>query len=258
MKNIQNEVILELTKTLANFFGPTAQGNMKIDLKDDKSFVTEIDHFVSKIVKEHLGAHPVYSKYSFFSEEDFKEYIFPCAILDPIDGTRELVKGRPECAVSLALMNSHEIADPENYAWLYNPFSGFSLDSEIPFVPSLDKSVQKLLTFVSRSEFHKGQFDKYLSNPQLDITPRGSIAFKLGLLASGACDFIISLAPKNAWDIAAGTILCEQRGIHFYENGNRITNLDRERYYGALIWAPDSLAPILLDIFKSEFRSEKP
>ncbi len=257
MKKLQNEVILELTKKLSNLFGPTAQNNIEVNLKDDKSFVTEIDLFVSTIIKEKLSTHPEYSHYAFFSEEDFKEYTFPCAILDPIDGTRELVKGRPECAVSLAMMKTHTIADPDNYAWLYNPFSGFSLDTKTPFVPSMDKSIQKLLTFVSRSEYHKGHYNKYLNHPQIDITPRGSIAFKLGVLASGACDFIISMEPKNAWDIAAGTILCERRGIHFYENGVRVHTLDRERYYGPLIWAPEILAPTLLEIFKADFKSEK-
>lgn len=257
MKKVQNEVILELTKKLSNLFGPRAQANIQVNLKDDQSFVTEIDLFVSTLLKEKLAQHPEYSHYSFFSEEDFKEYAFPCAILDPIDGTRELVKGRPECAVSLALMKTHKIDDPENYAWLYNPFSGFSLDTEMPFVASMDKSAQKMLTLVSRSEFHKGRYDKFLNHPQIDITPRGSIAFKLGLLASGACDFIISLEPKNVWDIAAGTILCERRGIHFYENGQRVECLDRQRYHGALIWAPEKLAPQIMDVFKGEFKNEK-
>lgn len=257
MKNMQNEVILELTKKLGKLFGPNASSNIRINLKDDKSFVTEIDLFVSKLVKEKLLEHSSYSHYAFFSEEDFNEYLFPCAILDPIDGTRELIKGRPECALSLALMKTPEIDNPENYAWLYNPFSGFSLDSSTPFVASLDKSVQKFFSFVSRSEFHKGHYTKYLNHSQIDISPRGSIAFKLGLLASGACDFIVSLEPKNTWDIAAGTILCAQRGISFYENGKRITNLDRQKYTGALIWAPESLAPNILKVFESDFKNEK-
>ncbi len=257
MQKIQNEVILELTKKLEFFFGPKVSFLLKMEQKKDQSFVTEIDLFVSDLLKAKLNNHPEYKNYSFFCEEDFKEFQFPCAILDPIDGTRELIKGRPECAVSLALMKSHFIDDPENFAWLYNPFSGFSLDSYAPFVASLDKSVQKLLTFVSRSEFHKGHYHKYLNHPQIDITPRGSIAFKLGLLASGACDFIISLEPKNVWDIAAGTILCSQRGIYFYEDGIKITTLDRQNYSGALIWAPEVIAPQILELFKPEFKNEK-
>lgn len=254
---MQNEVILELTKKLRILFGPKADTQIKIDLKLDQSFVTEIDLFVSNLIKVKLLEHCEFSHYSFYSEEDFKDYTFPCAILDPIDGTRELIKGRPECAVSLALMNSSVIEDPKNYAWLYNPFSGFSMDSETLFVPSLDKSTQKLLSFVSRSEFHKGLYTKYLNHPQIELTPRGSIAFKLGLLASGACDFIISLAPKNVWDIAAGTVLCAQRGIHFYENGKRISSLEQVKYEGVLIWAHPSLAPMILSVFESEFRNEK-
>lgn len=257
MKNMQNEVILKLTKKLSNLFGPTAINAIKVDLKEDKSFVTEIDLFVSELIKEKLQRHSEYSSYAFFSEEDYKEYTFPCAILDPIDGTRELVRGRPECAVSLALMKSPDISNPENYAWLYNPFSGFSLDSHTPFVSSLEKSKQKIFSFVSRSEFHKGYFENYMNHPLIDLTPRGSIAFKLGLLASGACDFIVSLAPKNVWDIAAGTILCAQRGISFYENGIKITHLDRQQYHGALIWVPDELAHIVLSTFEQEFKKEK-
>lgn len=257
MENLKNDVILELTKKLGKFFGPSASTPMQVDLKGDKSFVTEIDIFVSEIIKHKLKAHPIYSSYAFFCEEDFKEYTFPCAILDPIDGTRELVKGRPECAVSLALMKTPQIDDPENFAWIYNPFSGFSIDTDVPFIATTDKSVQKILTFVSRSEFHKGNYNKYLNIPQIDITPRGSIAFKLGLLASGACDFIVSLAPKNVWDIAAGTILCEQRGIHFYQNGVRVSALEKTTYEGALIWAPDFLAPTVLKIFEDQFKNEK-
>ena len=257
MKNLQDELALALTEKLSKLFGPKANRNITVDLKNDKSLVTEIDIFVSNLIKKKLFNHLSYSHYVFFSEEDFKEYTFPCAILDPIDGTRELVAGRPECVVSLALMKVPDIDHPDNYAWLYNPFSGFSLDSSTPFVASLDKSVQKFLTFVSRTEYHKDYYKKYLNHPQIEITPRGSIAFKLGLLASGASDFIVSLEPKNVWDIAAGTILCAQRGIYFYENGKRITILERQKYGGVLIWAPPSIAPLVLKIFENEFKNEK-
>lgn len=257
LKNLQYELTIELAKKLSKLFGSKADKNIAVDFKNDKSLVTEIDIFVSDTIKKKIKNHTSYSHYSFFSEEDFKEFTFPCTILDPIDGTKELVAGRPECAVSLALMKVPDIDHPENYAWLYNPFSGFSIDSSTPFVASFDKSIQKLLTFVSRTEYSKGHYNKYLNLPQLDISPRGSIAFKLGLLASAACDFIVSLEPKNVWDIAAGTILCAKRGIYFYENGKRIATLERQKYEGTLMWAPPSLAPLLFKIFKDEFKNEK-
>lgn len=252
MQNVQSKVILELTKKLGDFFGPQADARLAVSQKLDKSLVTEIDLFVSDLIKSEL-ARSDFKNYSFFSEEDYKEYHFPCAILDPIDGTRELVKGIPECAVSLALMNSAVISDPLNVAWIYNPFSGFSIDSNMPFVRGKnDDNIKKLSTFVSRSEFEKGLYDLYFKNECLTITPRGSIAFKLALLAGGACDFVVSLVPKNIWDIAAGTILCSQRGIHFYQNGKKIESLPEEQYDGVLIWTHEALADKVIPLFNKQ------
>lgn len=250
---MQSKVILELTKKLENHFGPKASKNLEINLKDDKSIVTEIDLFVSNLIKEQLQIHPIYQAYDFFSEEEFDELHFPSAILDPIDGTRELALGRAECAVSLALMKTSRLDDPSNYGWICNPFTGFSLDSADHYVNVDNKSIKKILGMVSRSEFEKGYFDKYLSlHPKIDISPRGSIAFKLGLLAAGACDFVLSVSPKNIWDIAGGSILCEQRGIHLYQNGNRVTDLNQIKINGILLWAQDSLAAELWGYFKNE------
>ena len=253
MQNTQFEIILELTKKLSFLFGPKASKEIEINLKSDKTIVTEIDLFVSNLIKEKLKNHAKYRDYNFFSEEDFDKLKFPCAVLDPIDGTRELAKGRAECAVSLALMKSSELSDPENYGWLYNPFSGFSLDSSIPFVASNTKSTQKILGMVSRSEFEKGYFKDLINiDPKLEITPRGSIAFKLGILASGGCDFVLSLSPKNIWDIAAGSVLCAQRGMKMYQNGVEITQLDKVHIKGILLWAPEELAEELCSRFKLE------
>lgn len=253
MKILQSEVILELTRKLNILFGPERSQDVQVNLKQDNTIVTEIDLFVSTLLKEKLKNHSEYKNYNFFSEEEFDQLIFPGAILDPIDGTRELVKGRAECAVSLALMKSPILSDPSNYGWLYNPFSGFSLDSDTPFVKSNNKSTQRILGMVSRLEFEKGYFKDFINiDPKVEITPRGSIAFKLGLLASGGCDFVLSLSPKNIWDIAAGSVLCTQRGIKMYQNGVEITSLDQIHMKGILLWATEDLAHELWAKFKIE------
>lgn len=251
MKKAQSEVILELTKKLQNLFGPNPERELQIQAKADKTLVTEIDLFVSDLIKKKLLSNVRYSHFHFFSEEEFGELLFPSAILDPIDGTRELILQRAECAVSLALMNSSKINDPVNYGWIYNPFSGFSLDSSMPYVNVTNKSSKKILGLVSRSEFEKGYFDKYLLEcGRIDLSPRGSVAFKLGLLAAGACDFVISLSPKSIWDIAAGTILCEQRGFHLYQNSVKIERLEDVRIEGILLWSPPDLADEIHALFQ--------
>lgn len=248
MKNIKLDLIKLLTSELTDIFSKKTGRSIKADLKSDHSVVTEIDLLVSNYFKDKLSQHPTYVNYNFFSEEDLSTFRFPCAVIDPIDGTRELSKGRGECAVSMALMKTEMIDDPNNYAWIYNPFTGFSIDSDDRFVHAVDFSQFKISGMASRSEFHKGLFAE-IKNDKIVVFPRGSIAFKLGLLASGACDFIVSKNPKNVWDIAAGTIICAKRGYHFYENGKKIDKLDRERYHGTLIWAHESHAEELFKEF---------
>ena len=66
---------------------------------------------------------------------------------------------------------------------------------------------------MSRTEWDKGFFKSEELEKSICIAPKGSIALKLGYLASGSCEFVVSKQPKNIWDIAAGTILCKERGI---------------------------------------------
>lgn len=204
---------------------------LKSSTKEDLTLVTEVDLFVSHLMKEHFKN----SGFNFFSEEEFDQLIFPSIVLDPIDGTRELNSGIGECAVSLAIMRSSELSNSANQAWIYNPHTGFSLSTLNAFVPARNFFPDQLQTLVSRTEWKKG---KYLEKEKakFNIAPRGSVAFKLGLLAAGACDFLISKEPKSVWDIAAGGILCHQRGFDFYEKGKLITSLDKVRYEAPLIW----------------------
>ncbi len=253
IKTLQSKVILELTKKLDIFFNTQSTQALKVNQKDDRSFVTEIDLFASELIKNELNKQELYKNFKFFSEEDYNELHFPAAILDPIDGTRELVKGIPECAVSLGLMNSERLCDPLNFGWIYNPFTGFTIDSSNSAVHSNYVLKKKILGMVSRSEFEKGYFDKFLSkDSNIDISPRGSIAFKLGLLASGACDFVVSLSPKNIWDIAGGSILCHKRKIFLYQNGIKINSLHDIRIEGILVWSAPELADLIWEKFKSE------
>ena len=255
IKSLQSKVILELTKKLSFYFGQDSTQALKIDFKKDQSLVTEIDLFVSDLVKSEFLHSDKFNNFHFFSEEDHECLTFPSAILDPIDGTRELTKGIPECAVSLGLMNSDLVGDPLNYGWVYNPFTGFSMDSSVSSIKAKHIDKKKILGLVSRSEFERGYFDNFLKkDSSMDLSPRGSIAFKLGLLASGACDFVVSLSPKNIWDIAGGTIICHKRNIFLYQNGVLLENLKDVKINGILVWSSPELSDIIWQNFKSELK----
>jgi len=228
---------LEIDKLISQLnldFKKRISSEMDIFEKKDKSLVTEIDYSFSNIVKSWCEENDL--KVNFYSEEDHGELSYPACILDPIDGTKELVKGIPECCVSMALTQEASLGHGENFALIYNPFTGF-------LTTSLDKSALgnesshqgKLLCFVSRTEYEGDYYNKIDKN-KVDIVPKGSIALKLGFLANSVCDAVVSLKPKNVWDIAAGTILCEQRNISFYEQGKKVEKLDKEKFLPPLIW----------------------
>lgn len=211
--------------------------------KADLSPVTAIDLFISEQVKNLLKKHKELQGFHFYSEEDQESFAFPCAILDPIDGTRELVRGYPEAALSLALMTSSS----EGWAWIYNPFTGFSLSSDDLFYPA-PHSAQDIKTgLTSRSEWEKGLYTAKNAQGILHVLPRGSIAFKLGLLAAGACDFVVTKRGKNIWDIAAGTLLCQKRGFFLYKDGKRIEKLEESRLDGPLYWCRPEDNQLILD-----------
>ena len=104
---------------------------------------------------------------------------------------------------------------------------------------------------VSRTEMKGGLFDRFESLGNICLIEKGSIALKLGLLAAGACDFVVSLEHKNIWDIAAGCILASQRGMGFYHNGQLVTSLTEQSYTGVLLWARHEHVEQLNSIFLS-------
>ncbi|MFP5491514.1 MAG: inositol monophosphatase family protein [Bacteriovoracia bacterium] len=210
-------------------------------LKSDNTFITEIDTKISEFFKQHSAA----KGYHFYSEEEHTSLQFPALILDPIDGTRELVAGRAECAVSAAFMSSPKLVD--GHALILNPFTGYSLSShdKASWIPQ--KINRRPLGLVSRSEWEANLFTS--KKGEFDLIARGSIAFKLALLASGAADFVVSLKPKNIWDIAAGTMLCHQRGIEMWCADALITDLSQEKYSAPLIWCRPELRAILRETF---------
>jgi fructose-1,6-bisphosphatase/inositol monophosphatase family enzyme len=137
-----------------------------------------------------------------------------------------------------------ESSDFDGEAWIANP-----MRQEYFFTSSKLKFVEKSIYYgeVSRWEFDSGLYD-HLKSDKFKINPLGSIAYKLARLSAGEIDFVVSLKPKNIWDIAAGVILCNGRGLNFYSEGKKVDKV-QSTYNPPLIWCSSDLAPELLKIF---------
>ena len=137
-------------------------------------------------------------------------------VVDPLDGTREFVKGIPEFCVSIGFVeNGRPVA-----GGIYNPatdetFLG-SIDSGVvyngkPAQPSQRKSLDGALVLASRSEVKRGEW-KPFENAAFTIRPMGSVAYKLALVSAGLADITFTLTPKNEWDVVAGAALVQSAG----------------------------------------------
>jgi myo-inositol-1(or 4)-monophosphatase len=212
-----------------------------ITTKSDGSPVTELDLALSQGMEALTRKH--FSDCCFYSEENFKEWKFPLLALDPLDGTKEYIAGRPEWSLSVGIFENENF---DGEGWVTNPVTKeiFSMDSVIPFKPK-----EKYLGEASRSEFKEGLYDDFRPE-KFDLRPCGSIAYKLGKLSQGKIDFVVSMRPKNIWDIAGGTLLCQEAGLEFYSKGKKVTRV-LKLYEPPLIWCHPSLFPELSEKFSS-------
>lgn len=211
----------------------------RITYKDDGSPVTELDLELSKYF-EHL-VHSKLKEFTFYSEESYSLWDFPLFTLDPLDGTREYIEGNGEWAISLALFQTSTF---NGKGWVYNPASRelFASAEQRPFIEK-----QTYVGEVSRSEWKKGLFSA-LHEPKFSLRPVGSIAYKLARLSKAKCDYVVSLTPKNIWDIAGGTLLCQDAGIKFYSQGKEVTSV-YPLYRPPLLWCHEELFPELSKIY---------
>ena len=161
--------------------------------------------------------------------------------IDPIDGTREYILNLPEWAVSVGHF-SHESFKGEG--WVYNP-STLEIFTGSGKVREIKNNIYE--GEVSRSEWSKGLYSE-IKNEKFKFTPKGSIAYKLGRLSDGKIDFVVSLAPKNIWDIAGGTLLCQKAGLKFYSEGKEVIKV-KKLYHPPLIWCREELFSELSKIF---------
>jgi len=233
MKLLLEEVKHKIKLKLQELDG---DGNLKVFKKHDGSQLTNLDIYISNLIRD-LIKDSFKNKYTFFSEEEYEKLDYPAVILDPIDGTKEFIKGIPEWAVSLAVAENSEL---EGFAWIYNPLKEIEVSSE-NLTKIIGSNADKLVGFVSRTEHEKGLFPT-TENQNITLKPMGSIAFKLALLARGECDFVLSLRPKNIWDVAAGTMLCAKQGIFLYHGKSIVRDFTSVRMGPPLLWCrPEKL-----------------
>jgi len=137
-------------------------------------------------------------------------------IVDPLDGTREFVKGIPEFCVSIGFVeNGRPVAGGICNPATQETFIG-AVNSGVLYNGKSARASQRTRlagasVLASRSEIRRGEWQEF-ENRQLQIRAMGSVAYKLALVSAGLADTTFTLTPKNEWDVAAGAALVLSSG----------------------------------------------
>ncbi len=192
----------------------------RFDVRDkgNDNPVTPADLEADRILKARLlGSRP---EYGWLSEEtaDSAERLGKRRVwvVDPIDGTKEFIRGVPEFAISVGLVDAGKpvlgvVYNPATDEMFWAEKNGGAYKDGIPIRVSETRSLEDATLEASRTEFDRGRFDP-IRKSVLRIDPIGSIAYKLARVASGQVDIVFSYTPKSEWDICGAAAIIEEGG----------------------------------------------
>ncbi len=135
-------------------------------------------------------------------------------IVDPLDGTREFIKGVPEFCVSIGLAVNGSPA----LGVIYHPLrtelfaavrgGGARLNGKpLKVSPPVDDQPPRLL--ISRSEPRRRLAE--LAR-EFTLEPMGSIAYRLASVGRGYADATLTFRRVKEWDVCAGIVIVEEAG----------------------------------------------
>lgn len=177
--------------------------------------VSEADMAVDALLRERLvQARPGYGWVSEESEP-VSARNGDLWIVDPIDGTRAFIAGKPEFTICVALLRDHRPV----LAAIYNPASEEFFDATAgggarlngkPIHASGHGSLMEARFLASRRTFERHGWISRTA--KADFAYRNSIAYRMALVAAGKFDAAISLTEKSDWDVVAADLLVQEAG----------------------------------------------
>lgn len=200
-----------------------ARGSLDVTHKPDGAGpVTDADLAVDAMLRERLGgARP---GYGWLSEEtpDTEDRraarlsARQCFVVDPIDGTRAYIEGSRDWAHSLAVVTDGAVTA----AVVYLPARDVLFAAERgggatmnggPIAVSGTADMTDATVLTTRPTLDPVHWLGGVVPPVKRMF-RSSLAWRLGLVAQGAFDAMLTLRPAWEWDIAAGALIVAEAG----------------------------------------------
>jgi 3'(2'), 5'-bisphosphate nucleotidase len=228
INEIEIEDILKIAKEAGEAILKIYDTNFQVDIKEDKSPLTQADKASNSIIVNALQAKypaiPIISeenKQLPFSERKSWTYAW---LVDPLDGTKEFIKHNGEFTVNIALVNNGfpvlgVIYIPAKNIMYYGVEGkgSFKSDGDAGYkkVQIASPDTETLKVVASRSHLNEDT-EKYVNElkkkyANVEYVSSGS-SIKFCMVADGTAHEYPRFAPTMEWDTAAGQAIAEQAG----------------------------------------------
>ena len=219
-----NQTLLDHVKIIAEEAG---QAILKIYQQDDFEVKTKRDH--SPLTQADLASHHIITnalkkltpEILILCEEgeklDGDVDTFWC--VDPLDGTKEFIKGNGEFTVNIALIENHQpvlgvihipVAN-ETFLAMKGDGAKKIKDHQIQNLSKQQNEIRQPPIFaVSRSHLNQATQD-FIKQYKAETIAAGS-SIKLTMLAEGLADAYPRFGPTSLWDMAAGHAILKEIG----------------------------------------------
>ncbi len=182
-------------------------------LKSDNTPATEADMAVNRFLAETVK--PKRPDYGWLSEETKDDASRlgkkRSIVIDPIDGTRAFMDKKPHFTICLAVIEDGKA----RVGIVFNPIT----DELFEACKNGGAKLNGQVVHVSGCAQIKGcriigypRKFKRLGWPEMQVSIRNSMAYRIVLVAAGLRDAAVAFTPKSDWDLAAATIIAEEAG----------------------------------------------
>ncbi|WBO21594.1 3'(2'),5'-bisphosphate nucleotidase CysQ [Sphingomonas abietis] len=201
--------------------------------------VCEIDLAVDKLLRERLTA--IDPAAGWLSEEsvDDKARLAAerCWVVDPIDGTRDYLRGRPGWAISIALVEAGQPvlaildAPARGERWTAQAGEGARRNG-LPIAVSPRDAL-------AGSRVPADQLPRRDSD-LVAVAKPNSIALRIAMVAAGEADLVATLRWGHEWDIAAAVLIASEAGAAITDalGAPLAFNTPSAEAFGVLVTAP--------------------
>jgi myo-inositol-1(or 4)-monophosphatase len=233
------EEIVREAGRIAHSRWPGAGHDLQSWDKTPGNLVSEADLEVDRFLKREL--HRLLPAAGWLSEETADDKVRTASgliwLVDPIDGTRDFVRGRDGWAVSVALVSANKpligmlAAPARGEEWLAVAGQGATLNG-------------RPLRASTRTQFVGARVPVH-SLPQEDadlvaVDQPNSIALRIAMVADDRADLVATLRWGYEWDIAAAALIAREAGAEVSDAFGRplAYNKHDPRDFGVLVCSP--------------------